>query len=159
MPPLAERVAGGVARPIRHRWPEWCLALTLLAQACQLLSQSNLASNRIYRILATMVHEWMLAYAALALSSLWLVALVLNGTFACFRRVSPWIRASVALCASGYWATWSITLAQATGPVTSVSYINHAAFAAMAAICVLMSAREVAVADERAACRNRRTTG
>lgn len=156
---LAKRMVGGVARPFRLRWPEWALVGTLLAQACQLLSAHDLSANRIYRILASMVHESTLGRVALVVALLWLLALVLNGTFVAFRRISPWARAALALFASGYWGVWSVTLWQATGPVNSVSYINHAALAVMAAICTLMSAREVAFADERAACRSRRTTG
>lgn len=154
------RLHRGVTRYFRSRWPEWCLAAILLGQALQLLSAREIASNRVYRVLASMVHESTLASVAFSLSITWLVALVLNGTFVAFRRVSPWVRAVVALVSAGYWGVWSIMLYQATGPVTSVSYINHAGLSAMALLCFLMSAREVAVADERAAsCRNRPKTG
>ena len=149
------RLWRGVLGHWHTRWPEWGFAGIIFGEAVLLRAYDTLDSQPVYQTLRSMVSNDTLSTAGFCISISWAVALALNGTFIRFRRISPWIRAVFGMAASCYWGLWAYTM-HISNPVGG-GWLDHAGLSVMAAVCSLMTAGDVAVADERAsACRQRK---
>ena len=142
------RLVDGVRSHFVYRMPEWMLSGLLGLLGMQFLRSGDLfATSRTYSVIAHLVSETVWGSSALGISFFWLVALVLNGTFAWFVRWSKWVRSLSAFAASGFWSLSALGLYEANPH--SPAWINNAGYAVMAFIVSLITAREVGRADKK----------
>ncbi len=146
---IALRIATGVRSHFVTRLPEWLLAGQMGLFGWQLLRTGRtFGSSPTYRTMAALFTETAWGGVALAISLVWLLALILNGSFRPFARWSRWVRSMSALAASVFWTAASASMFAANPVSTGVT--NNAGFAAMAFVVSLITAREVGAADREA---------
>ncbi len=146
---LALRIATGVRSHFVTRLPEWLLAGQMGLFGWQLLRTGRtFLSSPTYSTMAALFTETTWGAVALFISLVWLVALLLNGSFRWFARWSRWVRSLAALAASGFWPAAAASMFEANPSSTGVT--NNAGFAVMAFAVSLITAREVGAADREA---------
>jgi hypothetical protein len=97
-------IARDAGRHARQRAPEWWMACVTMAIGVQLLRDAEMANaSKIYAVLTLLASGQVWGVAALGLGCLRFAALVLNGTFPRFRRISPVVRCVVALASAFFW--------------------------------------------------------
>jgi hypothetical protein len=90
---IALRIVRGVTAHFVGRWPEWLLSGILFALGAKLLTVGEtFASGPGFRVMAQFATEDHWGYALCAVAGARLIALTVNGTFARFARLSPYVR-------------------------------------------------------------------
>lgn len=141
------RIAGGVRSHFVTRMHEWGFSAGLFAIGLVLVTVGDVfRAAPGYRLLATWVSEILWGRIALGISSVWLAALIINGTFKTFRRWSPWARSLCALMASAFWAVDATAIFLAK-PLSPMGMLCNAILAYSALASSLVSAREVGVIE------------
>lgn len=139
----------GVRSHFVTRMPEWGLSIVMFASAVQLLrTGETFSSSNLYTVLARHIDEEHLGTIAAVISSAWLGALIVNGSFRATRRWSPWVRSSCAMLSAMYWMVVALAIAAADSLSTGV--VNNAGFSFLALAASILSAREVGAADRNA---------
>jgi hypothetical protein len=111
---IALRLVRGVTGHFVGRWPEWILSAILFSLGCKLLgSGDTFASGSGFNVMAKVATEEHWGIFLCSVSGARLVALVINGTFAPFARLSPIVRS--ALGAMSGFAWFAIALGQPGG--------------------------------------------
>ena len=146
---IALRVAKGVRTHLLQRLPEWFLATHLGLVGAQLIrTDETFRTSQAYRVIASYVSETAWSMAALSISSFWMTALILNGSFAWFSRWSRWVRSLSAFVVSGFWSVTAVGVFE-SAPM-SPAVVNNAGYAVMAFVVSLVTAHECGAADKRA---------
>jgi hypothetical protein len=141
------QVAKGVRDHFWSRAPEWCLAPIMALSGWRLLGDDTIfASSKIYGELARAGPQVMWGMMALGVGAFWLVALILNGTFAWFSRWSRWIRSLAAFAAAGVWLFFAYAIWRVYPQGAGV--INNGGLGIMAMIVSLVTARDVGRGDK-----------
>lgn len=86
------------------RSPEWWLASALFGFGFQLAMPTDIFStSSAYEVLASIAGQKTWAALLLAISSLRILALILNGTFRLSRQWTPLVRSATAFVSAGAW--------------------------------------------------------
>lgn len=143
------RLIGGVRSHFITRGAEWILAWGMVVEGAQLVRTGDtFKSTHAYAVMASMVSEGPWGFLGIAIGAAWLVALLLNGTFISFGRISPWVRSLAAFVSAFYWGVYTIAMAF-SNPI-GTGTIDHAILATLTAFYSIIIAREVGAADKRA---------
>jgi hypothetical protein len=148
---LGTRIISGIVDHLRTRAAEWVMAaFSDLAVGIQLLQSraSVLDSTHAYTPLKIVATEDAWGFAAVGIGVAWGIALFLNGTFASFRRASPWTRAGCALLTASYHTMFAVGMR--IGNPDGDGFIMHGGWAAMAIIYCAIIARELKAVDKEA---------
>jgi hypothetical protein len=101
---IALRLVRGVTGHFVGRWPEWILSAILFSLGCKLLgSGDTFASGSGFNVMAKVATEEHWGIFLCSVSGARLVALVINGTFAPFARLSPIVRSALGAMSGFAW--------------------------------------------------------
>jgi hypothetical protein len=105
------RVVRGVSEHFLIRFVEWMNAAILFNFGLTLLRQpQTFATAHLYDTMAMLGSEREWGGTMLGIALVRIVALMLNGTFNWFNRLSPWTRVATAYLSAGVWFAVAISL-------------------------------------------------
>jgi len=111
---LSVRVVRGITDHFALRYQEWIYSAILLVLAVQLLRPGEtFQSSPAYAVMAQWADERTWGVALIFVGGFRFLALVVNGTFAQLRRISPYVRSAGAAASSVIWFMLSLTFYQA----------------------------------------------
>ena len=104
-------VAGGIKDHFERRFPEWVATYVLMQAGIVLLRPGDtFTASPGYDVMRHLASEEAWGWALLSVSLVRFAALVVNGTFRPFRRISPYVRSVTAVMSAFVWDCVALAL-------------------------------------------------